>query len=894
MIDGIDAIVCETCLTWYHAACLHMPEDEFRSNADSPIPWECSRCLLIKANNLKWGNLVGEDQIRTTLKKCYKEIISWNKNIMPLPRGQCGETFLKELTKLLNLFVNKTAWNRLALLAVHVFVPLMLQKPSARSKPRDHTKYLATRLKKWNSGDIMSVLKEAKEVQKRMKKAFDRKEESKDRLFMKQMFLGRTGPAAKFVNNEDGVKGVHSLSKEIKEILLSKHPSAEEIHPETILPHNNTEEPENIIYEEIDSTLVQMVANKMKGSGGPTQIEAEMWRDFTGAKSLGKAPGQLCQAIADTAKILCTEEVHPDILEEYNACRLIPLDKGVAKDGSLGVRPIGVGEVLRRLVGKLLIRVIKKDIMTAAGPLQTCSGLKAGIEGAIHAMREHFAEEETEGILLVDAENAFNKLNRKAALENIKELCPPFYRYLHNTYQKPAQLIVNDKKSTEIIYSNEGCTQGDVTSMALYALGIKPLIDRLSNSVNSHECIQCWFADDSSSGGKLTEIKKWWDELYACGPKYGYYPLPRKTILIVKEEHRTKAEEIFKDTGILISSSGERHMGACVGSQAHKEKYVNEKVEKWVKDIEELARLATDEPQAVYTCYTKAVSHRWTFIQRTIPEISHLFTPLEEAIRDKLIPALVGRKINDVEREIFSLPVRYGGMNILNPIEKTDQEFRASVYITEDLSNIIKNQEISLVNYNEEEVLKKTKQAKSQKEADLKEKYDKLMERLGEKDKRMIELAQDKGAGAWLSALPMKALGYVLNKQEFRDSVCLRYGWSIPDTPAYCQCGKKNDIDHTLICPNGGYVYMRHNGIRDLEGELMREVCRDVKIEPVLQPIGEQEMSGITSEKARLDVSGVGVWGTHERTFLDIKVFHPNSKSFVDQEKRNHMFITKT
>ena len=44
---------------------------------------------------------------------------------------------------------------------------------------------------------------------------------------------------------------------------------------------------------------------------------------------------------------------------------------------------------------------------------------------------------------------------------------------------------------------------------------------------------------------------------------------------------------------------------------------------------------------------------------------------------------------------------------------------------------------------------------------------------------------------------------------------------------------------------------MRHNGIRDLEGELMCEVCRDVKIDPELLPIGEQEMSGIVSEKAR-------------------------------------------
>ena len=175
--------------------------------------------------------------------------------------------------------------------------------------------------------------------------------------------------------------------------------------------------------------LVRKVANKMKGSGGPTQVDADAWRDFTCAKALGKAPEQLCVAIADAAKILCVEEIHPDCLEEYNAGRLVPLDKGAAKDGTPGVRPIGIGEMLKRLIGKLLIHVVKKDITDAAGPLQTCSGLKAGIEAAIHAMRGKFGDDESEGILLVDAENAFNKLNRKTALQNIKVLCPPFYRY---------------------------------------------------------------------------------------------------------------------------------------------------------------------------------------------------------------------------------------------------------------------------------------------------------------------------------------------------------------------------------------------------------------------------------------------------------------------------------
>lgn len=80
------------------------------------------------------------------------------------------------------------------------------------------------------------------------------------------------------------------------------------------------------------------------------------------------------------------------------------------------MRPIADGEVLRRLIGKLVVGVIKEDIITVVGPLQTCSGLKADIESAIHAMRKVSEDDDTEAILLVDAENSFNKLNRKALL----------------------------------------------------------------------------------------------------------------------------------------------------------------------------------------------------------------------------------------------------------------------------------------------------------------------------------------------------------------------------------------------------------------------------------------------------------------------------------------------
>ena len=154
-------------------------------------------------------------------------------------------------------------------------------------------------------------------------------------------------------------------------------------------------------------------------------------------------------------------------------------------------------------------------------------------------------------------------------------------------------------------------------------------------------------------------------------------------------------------------------MGAVIGSAAFKEIYVANKVSKWVEDVEEMAKIAQDEPQAAYSCFTKAISHRWTYVQRTIPDIEHLFEPLEFAIRDKLIPALVGRNVSDVERRIFALPVRLGGMGIPDPSITCNHEHTASMAITENLTRIIVNQEKDFSNYNKEEVKERINASKA-------------------------------------------------------------------------------------------------------------------------------------------------------------------------------------
>ena len=68
-----------------------------------------------------------------------------------------------------------------------------------------------------------------------------------------------------------------------------------------------------------------------------------------------------------------------------------------------------------------------------------------------------------------------------------------------------------------------------------------------------------------------------------------------------------------------------------------------------------------------------------------------------------------------------------------------------------------------------------------------------------------------------------------------------------------------------------------------MEADILKEICKDVKIEPELLPVGNTELTGSNvAEKSRLDVSAVGIWGAMERTFVDVRVMHPNSPSYMN------------
>ena len=79
-----------------------------------------------------------------------------------------------------------------------------------------------------------------------------------------------------------------------------------------------------------------------------------------------------------------------------------------------------------------------------------------------------------------------------------------------------------------------------------------------------------------------------------------------------------------------------------------------------------------------------------------------------------------------------------------------------------------------------------------------------------------------------------------------------------------CPCGNKFDIQHSLSCKKGGFIYkIRHNDLRNLASNMMPEVCKDTEIEPKLTPLSAEELQGRrsnNSNKARVDTRTRGFW----------------------------------
>ena len=224
-------------------------------------------------------------------------------------------------------------------------------------------------------------------------------------------------------------------------------------------------------------------------------------------------------------------------------------------------------------------------------------------------------------------------------------------------------------------------------------------------------------------------------------------------------------------------------------------------------------------------------------------------------------------------------------------IRPPSEEHLASVQVTKPVVDLITSQspgKSSATACREHSVLtavlscalaiKKHKLARHQ--ADLEKVQQLKSESLLPQQQALLSIAGEKGVSSWLTSDPALDEGTTLNKSDFRDAICLRYGFPLDGIPLTCVCGQAFSVDHAMTCPCGGYPSARHDEVRDVLADAMRSVFREVETEPQLLPYAEKDLSGKTANRApeaRLDLKVKSFWTRDQAAFFDVRVTHPKS-----------------
>ena len=231
---------------------------------------------------------------------------------------------------------------------VLVFRAVILQCDRSVHKGADIHRLLDCRLTLWKDESFDVLIQEAERCDRSLCNSYHSFSRYTDdhlvKVFTKLMLQGNVRAAVCWITERAGggvLKSSDSTTVSVVDALRLKHPEPQ-IPPESIFPCCD-----GLPYlkdSEITAAHVQTVAWHLQGGAGPGGCDLRHWKDVL--LRFGSTSGHLRETIAGFCRNLCNSVVPWDDIRALLASRLIALDK------CPGVHPIGVGETLRRIVGK--------------------------------------------------------------------------------------------------------------------------------------------------------------------------------------------------------------------------------------------------------------------------------------------------------------------------------------------------------------------------------------------------------------------------------------------------------------------------------------------------------------------------------------------------------------
>ena len=279
---------------------------------------------------------------------------------------------------------------------------------------------------------------------------------------------------------------IADINDETLSALKLKHPPA---HPDSCFPSP----PEVASLTTVsEKEVVSAICSFPCGSaGGPDGLRPQHLKDLT-SESAERGGKELVQALSSFVTHILEGRTPSFVRQVFFGANLIALCK---KEG--GVRPIAVGQTLRRLVAKCAGFRVVGAISATLAPQQLGYGIPLGSEAAARAAR-CYLENMSPGhaVVKLDFKNAFNCLRRDKMLAAVRDVAPELFQFVYSAYQTPSSLFCRD----HIIQSEEGVQQGDPLGPLLFCLTIHPLVTKLTSE------FKVFYLDDGTLGGSVESV----------------------------------------------------------------------------------------------------------------------------------------------------------------------------------------------------------------------------------------------------------------------------------------------------------------------------------------------------------------------------------------------------
>ena len=428
----------------------------------------------------------------------------------------------------------------------------------------------------------------------------------------------------------------------------------------------------------LEADLVQRMINSFpRGAGaGPSALRPQHLLDAIRSSHGDEA----LEHLAEMCNHLAQGRAPPAAAPPIAGAGLMALRKN---DG--GLRPIAVGESIRRLVAKCLCSITKEQARHYLWPLQLGVSTPLGAEVGAQTARqwcERHAGDPDRALVTIDFENAFNTVDRTAILRQVRHRFPGLSAWVEWCYGAPTNLLFDGLP----IPPSAGVQQGDPLGPLLFALPLQPVLQRVASefqSENTHgEPLDLIFSflDDGVLAGPhqvvARALHRLTEEAAAIGLKLN--PSKCELVLLSAPGSSSVDRSLFPNEIAVRPDGNFKLLGVGIGSHSYCASLTAKRVAKMAPLLAALGDLAN--PQIALPLLRQCASYgKVVYSLRSTPPEAHLdeLLSFDKDIR-RCFEGFSNTYPDDDAWLQASLSVRWGGLGLRSAHRHSPAAFLAS------------------------------------------------------------------------------------------------------------------------------------------------------------------------------------------------------------------------